>query len=247
MKKCFVSSVSKLAIKSAVVAVLLAGCGSSSNNDQGVAFSLLGFNPAANGTCQLDVFTNDVVVPISSGSTVESDSFSDIGIGFCVQLQNFMSTQGIRVDRLILSYDVVGANVNPPNTTVAIGSVLGPVQGDDGGDPNFVAGIGGAVASTSTLPDGYNVSQIASIPVRWVPVEIRQWLALNRNLLPEPPFNMTITARASGVTTSGQRIVSNEAVINGIVTIDNPIGPTVDAGAADDDGAAAPLTFEDGQ
>ena len=60
-----------------------------------------------------------------------------------------------------------------------------------------------------------------------IPAEIRQWMSLNRNSVPERAFVMTVRTVVSGVGTAGDRCDTNGADLFVQVNDDTIITPTV--------------------
>ena len=220
--------IKKLKYISAVLALGLAlnGCGSSPN-DQGVSFSLLGFGElttdAATGrtVCSSATFTNLVDVALSD--IIEGNG---VIVG-CPVIQNNMTNVTVRSERVNLSFFIAGATDQPPSSSTAATIVLGPVQ--NVADPN----TGNPTNPTNptnpgTQPvNGQNAIQSrGTVPVNLVPQATRAWLSENRASLPNPPFSMDITVTVSGITSAGDQLVSNQALIQANVTNDLPINPS---------------------
>ena len=166
------------------VATVLAGCGGGgSANDQGVAFTLNGFG--ANGSEPGDTFVTGLTAPFGAG------------IGFyAADFQNNLLGQGIRVQRVRLSYNIPNSSVAIPSTSLALTSVLGPAECAD-----------------STLPDNFKQENTARAGFLLVPSAINEFLILNRDSLPSLPFVMEVTAELVGITTAGDTLTSNPATI----------------------------------
>jgi hypothetical protein len=191
----------------------LVGCGGGSNNDQGVGFSLIGFNAVEDGECQEDTFISAAGAPLSDAGGQEGP---DIGLFTCATVQNNTTTQFVRTDRMLLEYYIDGASEQPPSTSTGVSTFLGPASGGEGTNP-----------PDSTLPGSLEgVENRAMLSFPYVPVSIREWLSLNRNSLPEPPFEMTVVATVTGVTSAGDRIETNPASLLVVVSPDVPIQPT---------------------
>lgn len=233
-------------------AAFIVGCGGGGeNNDQGVTFTLLGFFPgdvmATTGAAQLPRGLTGLVVPIStvvnetdidaSGPTAGSEFAGSTSTGGFVRaavgLQNNLPGQFVRAERIFLSYDVQGANQNPPDTSVPLGVVIGPSA------VTATAGTGGLTtgAGTSANGDVFNGSdtslppnfrtlgnrQFAAFPV--IPSEIRAWISLNRTQLPEPPFTMGVTTVVQGVTSAGNVVQTNHATLFVSIVPETPVVP----------------------
>lgn len=221
-----------LIIKSTVTGLLLTGafaltgCGGSSNNDQGVAFTNLGFYSTDDeGVCEEAGITT-AVVGLSDLTSEGPLTFSSVGT--CLGVQNNMSTQFIRTQRVRLSYWVEGAVENPPDTIVAFTNVLGPVR-TEGGE-------GEQTGPSSSLPPGFSAPNQVIAGTVILPAEVRAWMSLNRDLLPEPPFSMVATAVVVGITSAGDQLESNPAdIFVEIVPSDEVIQPS-GAGAGLEEG-----------
>ncbi len=110
------------------LATLLASCGGGgANNDQGVSFSLIQFNGTnEDGVCDPNIGLSQEFLFLSDGNAAESPP--EFGSFSCVTVQNNMTTQAVRVDRMFVEYYVPGADMQPPSTTYAWGKVLGATQ-----------------------------------------------------------------------------------------------------------------------
>jgi len=168
-----------------VAATALWSCGSASNNDQGVSFTLFGF------------FTSETGGTGEVGANVPLSTRSEGNQGFIATyygLQNNMTGVGIRTQRAMISYYVEGSTIQPPDTTQAVAALMGP--------------SGSALGSS--LPPGFaNGKNIAYAGVPIVPPDIMAWLNLNRASLPELPFQMTVRTYITGITTAGDRLDTN--------------------------------------
>ena len=234
-------------ITSSAAALLISGvlgCGGASN-DQGVAFTFLGyFAPDDTGGCDsaTDTGISGVVVGLSNsdftGATpgdLEGVPENTASIG-CARVQNNISTVGIRVQRVFLSYRVEGATEQPPSTSFPLGVVLGP--GPTGG-------VAGSLTSpSSSLPPGFaGVGNVSTAAVALISPEVFTWLNLNRAQLPEPPFTMVVTSYVVGITTAGDQLTTNPVDLYVQVTPDLQIPPaSVPGGTAGDAGAAGSTT-----
>jgi hypothetical protein len=179
------------------------GCGSASNNDQGASFTLFQMTPSSSS------------VPLSRS---EEGTTSTGALTGTYGFQNNLLGQGIRLQRLFLRFFVEGSSEQPPETTVAIGAVLGPAgpaPADSDGSPG------------GSLPEGFeSIPNTANISAFVLPPEIMSWLNLNRSLLPEPPYSITIEAYATGITTAGDRLDTNPLGTSVTITPDVVINPS---------------------
>ena len=109
----------------AVVAILagagLYGCGTATNNDQGVSFTLLGFfaefPDSGKGCVDLPAGALGMIVPLSSGETETGQNVS--GVLTIMGLQNNLSQVFVRTERIFIDYYIEGASMQPPSTTLA--------------------------------------------------------------------------------------------------------------------------------
>ena len=197
------------------VALLASGCGSGSSNNQGVSFTLTGFFESSDDDAAGQV---GVIEPLSFSST--EDATSDAGAIFTfVGLQNNLSQQFIRTDGVFMDYFIPGASKQPPSSATGLSTVIGPaVSSTAGGDP-----------FQSTLPPSFAgegaPGNISKAQVMIVPPDVLTWMNLNRAALPELPFLLVITVQVTGVTSSGDRLDSNEGEFLVEFTPDNRIPP----------------------
>jgi len=210
------------------LAVASFGCGSASNNDQGVSFTMLGYSiantaipgapgapgapggvPGVGPACATAPNLSGGVFPIST-SNETAGSTSEVLAG--VVVQNNLTTQFVRTISLSLQYIIPGAQITPPSTIVPYGSV--------------VPQAGGLYCGVVTL----------------VPPQILSWLNLNRASLPELPFLLIVRGQVNGTTQAGDVLTTNPIDIGYTVVADNVIAPT----EPDDTTAAGFEGFDDG-
>lgn len=229
-------NVLKLALLVSLAGLVTSCGGSVSNNDQGVSFLFLGYAPSADGdddeTDGADFLTG-VTVPLSTPGDETPGNVG--GVFAALRLQNNLSGQFIRLQRAFFEYEVPGAQVNPPSTSIALAGVLGPGTTD----------TSTGVPIDTTLPPGAGgTSNIVTAETLIIPPEVLTWINLNRTLLPEPPFTMIIRGRVTGFTSSGDRLTTNDQDLAAVLTPDLQIGPTPgDETEGDDEDTDA---FEDG-
>lgn len=217
------------AIASVLFMAGLFGCGSASNNDQGVSLLMTGFYPTS-ATTVTDPRLTGISVPFSDLTGTDGGSFGGAVVA-AIGVQNNIVGQGVRLQRVFYSYYIAASSVQPPSTTYGLGVVLGP-NGMDSENP-------------STLPPGYAglpAGAIAQLPV--VPFEIREWMVMNRNSLPEPPFVMDVMAHVTGVTSAGDRLDTNESILTVTVVSDIPIGGSSSSTSSSSSSSAAALDLE---
>jgi hypothetical protein len=198
------TGISMRIIAGILVVTLLAaiGCGSASNNDQGVSFTMLGYSVAGTagagtgGTtaaCSTSPNLSGGTFPIST-DTETAGSTNEVLVG--VVVQNNLTTQFIRTQSIALEYIIPGAEIQPPSTAVPYGGV--------------VAQAGGLQCGVVAL----------------VPPQILSWLNLNRGSLPELPFMLIVRGQVTGTTVAGDVLTSNPVDIGFTVVADNVIPPT---------------------
>ena len=212
---------------SLLVILLLIGCGSDSQrNDQGVTFNFFGwFQDIAGGTG-----LTGLTIPITEANP-EAERDTGAIFGFA-GLRNNLESQAITVQRINHSYYIPGATVQPQDESVSATRVLGPNTVNNDGLFN----------ENSTLPPSFEENiqtYFAGVPI--ITPDIREFIGLNRNSMPQPPFLMIVSSYATGVTTSGSRIDSNTIEIDVTITPDVIITPPgiggVDAGGVTEGGA----------
>ena len=213
-------------VRGAVVALsittlVMIGCGTASNNDQGVSFTMLGYSVAASasGTPSSGSATGCSTAPNLAGgtfaistSTESAGSTNQVLAG--VVVQNNLTTQFLRTQSLSLEYIIPGANIQPPSTAVPYGGV--------------VAKGGGLQCGVVTL----------------VPPQILAWLNLNRSSLPELPFLLIVRGTVTGSAVGGDVLTSNPVDIGFTVVEDNIIPPS--QGTPDTTGSVSGESIDDG-
>ena len=221
------------------LAFSLVGCGSASNNDQGTAFTFIGWfeSTPKSGATTLPTGLTRIDVPISD--TVGTETAGDSGVvGGFAGVQNNLSGEFIRLQRIFHTYFIEGAGAQPPATSYAMGGVVGPavVTSSD------ATGAGGT-GFDSSLPPSFSDGSLGNRTFAGTPLvtpDILSWINLNRGSLPETPFTMIVTSHIVGITSSGNQLETNEIDFPIVFTADviiTPSEPTVtDAGA--DPGAA---------
>jgi len=193
----------------ALVAFNLIGCGGGTSNNQGTSFTFLGwFDPTDTDQNLLGLSTT------LSGSP-------GIAVG-AVGLQNNLVGQIIRVQRLEHEFYIPGATEQPPSTAFPLGVVLLSPVGEEG-EPGTNSSLPG------TLTGDGNVVYAESYVV---PPEIMEWINLNRNSLPEPPFTMNVISRAYGVTSAGDVMYSNDMAFSVTFLPDTNIGEELGDGGS---------------
>ena len=165
------------------------GCGSASNNDQGVSFTNLGFF----GIDEEDGACTDLGITGAAYSLGNSAA----SLFTCIGLQNNLSGQFIQSQRATISYFIPGAAVQPPTVVVPLAAVLGP----------------GSTGANTTLPDGVDNDSRAIAGLTLVTTDIWNFLVINERSLPNFPYTMLATVTVSGITSAGDRLDTNSTDI----------------------------------
>lgn len=220
----------------------LVGCGSATSNDQGVSFTLLGFfteAPDAAADCKtLPTGVLGLYMPLNDPSSEVSPAAGDqlVYLG----MQNNLSQQFIRTDRVFIEYYVPGASTQPPSTSLPFSAMINPsVSSSTDGTSG---GTTAAKAFESSLPPSFGGGSCSRSYGGFtvVPEDVRSWMNFNRGELPEPPFVMTAIVSLTGITSAGDRLTSNEASIDIHVTPDVVIPAEGTDGSASADATPEP-------
>ena len=184
--------------------LLTVSCGDSNRNDQGVSFTFLGWFQDAEGDIGRTSFPP---TPLSDAAGGELTAFAGV--------QNNLAGEFIRVNRVFHEYIVPGAEISIPGTSVSLGLNVGPADAEN---------------SNSTLPVTSEQDSVVFGNVPVVPVEIREFLALNRSQLPSLPFTMIVRSQAEGTTSGGRSLTTNFIEIDVVFSADLGIGDELIAG-----------------
>lgn len=227
-----------------IIGIILAGligtglssCGSSTSNDQGVTFNLMGFFadfPDSSEGCTLPAGDLGQVMPLANVG--EDGSLAQQGVLTIAGFQNALSGQFIRIDQASISYDIPGASQNPPSTSFPQSFLINPSAGNEEG--------GG-----SSLPPSYTGNGVSCAYASFfvVPADIQTWINFNRDSLPEAPFSMTAYVQFSGITSAGDRIDTNIATYRIYVSPDPVITEQPAAGAETTGDASATTDADSG-
>jgi hypothetical protein len=157
-----------------------------------------------------------------------------------VGVQNNLYGQAFRAERLIVDFYIPGAAMQPPSTTVPVFLIAGPAesaaqanngQGGAGNANNNTVNPGLRRPLFTSLPPSFsNLCNRALAQVTVIPPAIREWINFNRDVLPEPPFKMEVVLRVSGLSSSGNRYETNDAVIDFDILPESFVEPTTDEG-----------------
>ena len=190
----------------ASVIILACGGNGAANNDQGVAVTFLGIygsvpTPNQGGAGNTQQGCVQIPVPLAITSLVLGDSSARTTAA--VGVQNNLSGQFFRADRIFLDYFIPGAALQPPSTNLLVTVFAGPAEA--GGQ------AGGVVATpVSSLPPTFNRNcNTAFALTSIVPAVITEWLNVNSASLPAAPYILEVTARITGISSSGKVYETN--------------------------------------
>jgi hypothetical protein len=210
--------------------------GGGNNGNQGNGVNLTGCGglpqPLAGSYISLGQTMPQVTATPNSSQTANGLWIDPAGSVYAiVGLQNNLSGQVFRADRILLEYYIPGSSVQPPSTNVALNMLAGPAEAGTQG------GTGGAVATPVTsirrpivtsLPPSFNQicnRAFAQVPI--IPAPIREWLIFNSNQLPEAPFDLEIVITLTGLSSGGNRYDTNQGLFSISVVPEIPVVPGV--------------------
>lgn len=170
------------------------------------------------------------------GTTVTSDSSSGIDDAgsfiSVVGVQNNLYGQVFRADRVFIDYYIPGATAQPPSTNVPVSMLAGPAEAaaqtnTGGNNTNGTQSPGLRKPNYTSLPPSmYNICNRALAQITVIPAAVREWLNFNRDSLPEAPFAMEVTIRVTGLSSSGNRIDTNDGTFSFEVLPETYVVPT---------------------
>lgn len=183
--------------------------------------------------------------PIGSGTSSSGTSSVGSGVdpagGFVsvVGIQNNLYGQLFRGDRVFLDYYIPGATVQPPSTNAPIAILAGPAESASGVNPGGAGTGAGGTGSTGTAGTDLRRPIVTSLPpalknicnraltqVTIIPPAVREWLNFNRDSLPEAPYKLEVTIRVSGLTSSGDRLDTNDGTFEFDILPETFVEPT---------------------
>lgn len=173
-----------------VLALLAASCGSTSSNDQGTSVTALGFYGVTVSSGAITATTTPETGKIVEISP-DSGGFAGLDLNTVlagIGVQNRLTTQFFRTVRVDFHYDVPGASTTIPDDSTPMTMLLS------------AAGDGTSTVDSATA---IGVVQVVS-------PDVISYLNINRNLLPDLPFRMNVTATVTGVTQAGDVLTTNE-------------------------------------
>ncbi len=198
----------------ASVIILACGGNGAANNDQGVAVTFLGIygsvpTPNQGGAGNTQQGCVQIPVPLAITSLVLGDSSARTTAA--VGVQNNLSGQFFRADRIFLDYFIPGAALQPPSTNLLVTVFAGPAEAGSQGGGQAGGQAGGVVATpVSSLPPTFNRNcNTAFALTSIVPAVITEWLNVNSASLPAAPYILEVTARITGISSSGKVYETN--------------------------------------
>ena len=205
----------------ASVIILACGGNGAANNDQGVAVTFLGIYgsvPTPNqggggGAGNTQQGCVQIPAPLAITSLVLGDSSARTTAA--VGVQNNLSGQFFRADRIFLDYFIPGAALQPPSTNLLVTVFAGPAEAGSQGGGQGGGQAGGVVATpVSSLPPTFNRNcNTAFALTSIVPAVITEWLNVNSASLPAAPYILEVTARITGISSSGKVYETNPAFL----------------------------------
>ena len=194
----------------ASVIILACGGNGAANNDQGVAVTLIGVYGSVtfSGKCSDTITATSAVTSIVLGD-------SDKSTGATIGVQNNLSGQFFRANRIFLDYFIPGAALQPPSTNLLVTVFAGPAEAGSQGGGQGGGQAGGVVATpVSSLPPTFNRNcNTAFALTSIVPAVITEWLNVNSASLPAAPYILEVTARITGISSSGKVYETNPAFL----------------------------------
>lgn len=189
------------------VSVALAGCGggggADGNNDQGIVFRAVSFVRGPESIdadqirCTEPTTQNFIIDPswvIDLDSTRffpdRNDPFGNPCGGF-IALENNLAVQAVNVQQIVIQYEIPGAGIAPPETTIFTGLRINPTSSTDENSTGQVNLI------------------YAQLVGQMLPEPIVTWLEQNINVLPSTPFQMIAEFEAFAQSDDGTRYISN--------------------------------------
>ena len=188
-----------------LVAAILAGCGGgSSNNDQGIVFRATGI---FRGQEQITQGALTCTVPTASDNIVDASYTLSLGLvidfpnrlqpianpcGGFIGLQNNLDTQSINVQEISITYEIPGATIGIPPTSVTFGQTILPAL------------------SQQETPSGQANLLFSQLVGQIVPRNLVVYLNANASRLPATPYLMNVYLVARGQADDGTSYQSNE-------------------------------------
>lgn len=173
---------------------------------------------------------NNSTTETNLSGTNESGAYVSV-----IGVQNNLYGQVFRADRVYIDYYIPGASAQPPSTSVPVSLLAGPAESATTVQGGGAGGTTGSTlrdpgirrpAYTSLPPALANICNRALAQVTVVPAAVREWLNFNRDLTPEAPYKMEVTIRVSGLTSSGNRVDTNDGTFDFEILPETFVVPT---------------------
>ena len=191
-------------ILSLVVGALSCG-GNATNNDQGTSFLALGYYDDADGEVGRSALVAPLFYDLSLWSTDHQTPVEGLMSWVFLGLQNRLSCQYMRVDRVECDYDIQGTNLTIPSDSHTFSAVIDPT----GPCVNPLTGTDEEGEGSSEGSDTTGGNMIyAGIEV--LSPDLYSFLNVYQNHLPQLPFRMTVTCRAIGTSQAGDTFRTND-------------------------------------
>ena len=206
-----------------VVSAML-GCGSDTNNDQGISFRAAQyFGVASNGDA-----------PDCTGAGIGGAylTFNNQTVAYpptmalvWVKLENYLSQMFVRVIRSECSYVIPGADPTLviPEDSFQMSGVVSPTSSSSTGTAASSSGSGSSGSGSST-----GTASFLCAPFTVLSANMLEFLSVNQSYLPELPFNIIATCRFYGITSSGDNLTTNDLALT-IIAIEKTTATTGDA------------------
>lgn len=191
------------------------GCGGASSNDQGTSVTLLGtFQDAPeSGSDDLPAGQTGAIVSLFDGNSASgNEDVGEVGgVLTYLGIQNNLSGQFYRTERVFLDYYIEGSGVQPPQTAMALSTVIGPSvpeQAAQGQNPAQEAGNG---SSLPDIFDGDTVPNRTFAQTFVVPPSVMGYLNLNADAIfgARDTATMVVSISVTGLTSAGDRLETN--------------------------------------
>ncbi len=202
------------------------GCGDSVRNEQGVTFTFLGWYAVLDDEGNIDP-NSDGDPQLFTGLYYRLDSTQEGHLVMQAGLQNNLFGEAIRLQRIHMDYELIGGTLPIPSTDIVAAAFLGPIQ--DNSSDSFGQG--------STLPDsligdgeGEDFSPKIYYGAPILSTDLRNFLSLNRDSIPQRPTSLVVRSKALGVTTAGRQMETNE--LEFVITLLDGTGEDLASGAS---------------
>jgi hypothetical protein len=191
----------------ALVFVMASCGGTGTNNDQGTSFLGLGFFLDTSGTIGLDEIAVALFAdsPSQSAVTLNGQTLDAAAAGAFLGVQNRLTAQFLRVTQITCLYDIPGSSIPQIEDSSTFSSVLAPSPGVGGAAADPTGGVATPGGSTGYL--GFSLFS----------TDLIAYLNSITNDLPQLPFRMIVTCRATGISQAGDVLTTNDVQITALI------------------------------